>query len=120
MTENNSRTSVFVIGIVILLACLCLLLVGLGGYLYYTSGQSSPGIDFPTFPSNNGTATPAPELTRPPLDSISSETLETLKTTIVPSNDLRDLACRLNDICDVPEVVATLASPRAIRDKEKI
>jgi len=119
MTENNSRTSVFVIGIVILLACLCVLLAGLGGYLYYTSSQSSPGIELPTFPSNNGTATAAPELTRPPVDSISSETLETLKTTIVPSNDLRDLACRLKDICDVPEVLATSASPQAIGAKEK-
>lgn len=123
MEENKSNNSMLIIGIAVVLLCICVIVLGAGGYAVYTlsKGASSivdsitaiPPIDGQTSPS------PVPEITRPPVDSISSETVQTLENTVVPSNDLRDLACRLKGICDVPEVIADSAAPRNIGDKDK-
>jgi immune inhibitor A len=57
-------------------------------------------------------------MTRPPVDSLSKETMEILQNTIVPSNDPRELACRLANNCNVPEVMATTAAPRQIGETD--
>ncbi|MDO8755784.1 MAG: immune inhibitor A, partial [Anaerolineales bacterium] len=51
-------------------------------------------------------------------DSVSSETLKKLQSTIVPSNNPRELACRLDGKCDVPEVMATSAAARVAGDSD--
>lgn len=120
MTENKSSTTAIVIGIVSLLCCICVLVAGMAGYGYYAFKQASPIADFPEIiPSqNNDQPVEEPEIVRPPEGSVSSETLEILETSIVPSNDPRELACRLDGKCDVPEVMATSAAPRAVGDKD--
>ena len=66
---------------------------------------------------NDVTQEPTVEISTP-VDSISGETLETLETTIVPPNEPKGLACRLDDKCDVPHVIATSAAPRVIGETD--
>lgn len=124
--ENKSSggTTGIVVGIAVLLCCLCLLAAGIGGYAYYTfmrSGSNGPIEVFgdPISPDNNPTQPTEPtELIRPSVDSISSETVDTLENAIVPENDPRVLACRLDGKCGVPEVMATSASPRSVGEQQ--
>ncbi len=118
MTENKSSTTAIVIGIIALLCCICLLAAGIGGYAFYTFSQTSSTSDLPLFTPNEDLPTAEPEMTRPPIGSVSSETMEILQSTIVPPNDPRVLACRLDGKCDVPEVMATSAAPRAVGEKD--
>ncbi len=119
MTENKSSTSAIIIGIVVLLCCICVLVVGMAGYAYYAFSQVSSVTDPPVFNREEVPPTAEVEVTRPPVDSVSNETLGTLQNTIVPPNDPRELACRLKGLCDVPEVMATSAAPRVIGDTSK-
>ena len=115
MTENKSNTTAIVIGIVVLVACICLLVAGLIGYGFYSVSQSLETTRSPVSP-NDGTPTTEPEVTRPPVDSISGETLASLNATVVPENDPYDLACRLLGICDVSTTVP--GKPYKLNDKE--
>lgn len=95
---------------IVLLCCCCLLAVG-GVFLWGALSRTSSTDEFPMYddytpsPLNPGlVVTPtAPVIVRPPLDEISTDTLETLKNTIVPENDPRELACRLKNICNVSD-----------------
>lgn len=116
--EKKSGGSVMVIGIVVLLCCICLLVTGLAAYAYYEFDQAPPITENPIFPAENGSPTSGPEITRPPLDSVSRETLEILESTIIPPNDPKELACRMEGRCDIPDVMATSAAPRVIGDRD--
>lgn len=121
-SENNSSSSTIgiFVGVVLLLGCFCLLLLGVGGYAFYTLSGFTPSQDSPVFadPFNPDVPQDEGEIIRPPVESISNETLETLESTIVPENDPRVLACRLDGKCNVPEVIAESAVPRALGDKK--
>jgi hypothetical protein len=89
----------------------------MGGYLYFALAEPAFLANDPFFSTD--AATPAPqEVTRPPLDAISGETLELLEMTIVPPNKPRELACRLEGKCDVPEVMALTSISRAVGETE--
>ena len=103
MAGNKSTTIVIVVGIVVLLCCICAIVIGVGGYAFYSRDSSTP--------------TPEPNLRRPPVESISTETVETLKTTLVPENDPYQLACELQNICDVSKTVE--GKSYKIGDEEK-
>ena len=122
-TENNSTgTTGIIVGAVLLFGCFCLLLLGIGGYAFYTFSQAVPSQDSPTFanPLDPAPVTPdeEAEIVRPPVDSITGETTETLEKSIVPINDPRELACRLAGKCNVPEVTAASAAPRSVGEKQ--
>ncbi|MFN3492496.1 MAG: hypothetical protein ACK40V_09790, partial [Anaerolineales bacterium] len=104
-----------IIGILALLCCVCVIALGAAGYWFYTLAPSEITA-LPVFIETEPAV--QPELTRPPIETITNETLETLQNTIVPINDPRDLACRLQANCDVPEVMATSATPRVVGDKD--
>lgn len=118
MTENKSSTTAIVIGIAALVCCICVMVAGIGVYGYSVFTKTMPTTDLPAFIPDEVIPTVEPEMTRPPVDSISDETLQTLENTIVPPNDPRIMACRLDGKCDVPEVMATSAAPRAIGEKD--
>ncbi len=118
MTENKSSTTAIVIGIVALVCCICVMVAGIGGYAYSVFAEAMPTTDLPVFTPDNVAPTAESEMTRPPVDSISDETLQTLENTIVPPNDPRIMACRLDGKCDVPEVMATSAAPRSIGETD--
>ena len=118
MNENKSSTTAIVIGIVALVCCICVMVAGIGGYAYSVFAEAMPTTDLPVFTPGNVAPTAESEMTRPPVDSISDETLQTLENTIVPPNDPRIMACRLDGKCDVPEVMATSAAPRTIGETD--
>ncbi len=120
-SEQKSGVSAIMIGIVVLLCCICVLVIGMAGYGYYAFTQVAPTFavtDEPFFQLDAPTPTIEPEVTRPPVDSINGETLEIMKTTIVPPNDPKELACRMEGKCDIPDVMATSAAPRAVGDTD--
>ncbi|MBX3036535.1 MAG: immune inhibitor A [Anaerolineales bacterium] len=113
--KSGSTTTGAIIGIFVLLCCVCVIALGAAGYWFYSIVPSEI-TEFPVFTETEPTI--QPELTRPPIETITNETLETLQNTIVPINDPRDLACRLQANCDVPEVIATSAVTRVVGDKD--
>jgi immune inhibitor A len=114
--EKKSGSTAIVIGIVVLLLCICLIVLGLGGYGFYVMNQSISGVDFPGFPTEDTVPTDEVEVTRPPVDSISTDTLEALNAAVVPENDPYGIACRLMELCDVPKTVP--AKAYKLGDKE--
>ena len=104
--DNSSVPKIVGIIVAILVCCACGLIGGAGA-LVYSAYQGIPS-EFPTFvPPFETTATPRPsvELNRPPLDSISTDGLNTLNETSVPENDPYELACRLQAVCNVSPTV---------------
>ncbi len=114
--QSSGATMGIVIGVVVLLCCLCLLVLGIGGYAYFTLMPNSPSGDLPIFPPS--VPNEEPQIERPDAGSITNETVETLENTIVPVNDPRELACRLDGKCDVPEVMAESAAPRSVGEQQ--
>jgi hypothetical protein len=118
-TSQSSNRGV-IIAIVIVLLCICAIAVALAGFFFYRLSGSIPPIDILPVPSDNSsTEQPPVTVTRPPVDSISTETMNTLAETVVPDNDLYDLACRLKGICDVPHTLPAPAKPFKVGDKQQ-
>ncbi|MCI0551239.1 MAG: immune inhibitor A [Anaerolineae bacterium] len=108
-TNSNQSSSVpkIVGAIVGILVCCSCVLIAAAGAVIYSASQQVP-TDFATFiPPIDNPVTPAPtmEIERPPADSISTETLETLGNTLVPDNDPYEIACRLQNVCNVATTV---------------
>jgi immune inhibitor A len=99
MEENKSQVSsnMLMVGIVIVSCCICIVAIPMVGYLYFKLYESRSIVHV------------AP----------TDETLLTLQKTVVPPNDAKDLACRFEGKCGVPDVVATSAQPRKVGDTEK-
>jgi immune inhibitor A len=120
--EKKSGISAIVIGIAVLLCCICVLVVGIAGYGYYAYTKIAPTItDNPVSPpANDNTPTSSPgDLFRPPSDTISTETIQTLAKSIVPENDVYELACRLQDKCNVPKTLPAPATPLTVGTTQK-
>jgi immune inhibitor A len=119
MQKSKSSTGI-VIGVVLVVLCCCVLILAAAGvvaYEYYQQIASLPGVqDMPFGPA---TATPEVVVTRPPVGDIPTDTLEVLKTTIVPENDPRELACRLEGKCDIPESMAPPAAARQVGEQDQ-
>ena len=118
MDQSAPKSSArgWIIGIVVVLCCICLMIVSIGGYAYYQLNNNNVfKSGLPSLPSDNENSTTVPQPTIPvartPVASISGETLGTLDQIAVPYNDLYDLACRLKDICNVPHTLPAPAVP---------
>lgn len=121
--SSSSSSRGIIIAIVIVLCCVCLMLLAFGGYAYYyyvNNISTIPGGPTPSNPVDNGNpGQPTVVVTRPPVDTIPTETVSTLGQTIVPDNDLYDLACRLKDICNVPHTLPAPTRPFQVGDQQK-
>ena len=119
MDSNNNSSPLIkiVIGIAAALAC-CVCLVALGAAGFFYTRSSSVDVT-PFVPQTETDIPPQPtvELTQPPIESISSDTLETLLTSNVPENDPYELACRLQQKCNVTRTVPGKAYK--VGDREK-
>jgi hypothetical protein len=84
--NKNNNAALIGIGVIVALCCACVLIAGaLGvvGYQYYSEVATSMP-DFPTFvPFDPPTPTEEPVIIRP-TDGVSTETLDTLKSALVP------------------------------------
>ncbi len=125
MNENNgtskSGVTALVIGIAVLVCCICLLVAGIVGYGYYAYTRIVPTITSaePVFPIETEEPAPPPEIFRPTEESLSNETLETLSQSVVPENDVYELACRLQDKCNIAETLAPPPAPLAVGTVKK-
>jgi hypothetical protein len=112
--EKTKSNTGLVIAIVLVVLCCCALILAALGVTLYEFRQQIP------FLSDllNGPATATPEifLNRP--DYVPTDTVEGLKTTIVPENDPNELACRLKATCDFPETLPPPASPRQVGEQD--
>ncbi len=119
-TKQSSSVPKIVGGIVaVLVCCACALIVGAVVIVYRAyQGQGFPS-NIPFVPTVHDLATPeaTPGINRTPVDLTTTETLQTLQTTIVPENDPYDLACRLKAICNVAKTVQ--GKSYQLKDKEK-
>jgi len=122
--DSNSKASSSmpkIIGVIvaILVCCACVAIIAAGGLVFYEYRNSPAANTTPFLPVLEDTATPQPtiELTRPPIESISPDTLQALLTTNVPENDPYELACRLKGKCGVAKTVPDKAYK--VGDKEK-
>jgi len=107
---------IFILAIIlIVLAFCCVCLVGIGAGSYYLIKNGDAIIN--QIPLDTFDPTPTVVITRPPLDTISNDTLDVLERTIVPNNDLPTIACRLLAICNVPATVAAPATPLQVGDQ---
>jgi len=120
--KNFFSSTAGIIVIVLLVLCCCCFIVlagGLGG-LYYIRKEGTPStlnIVTPSLSLNVDNSTPTPvEITRVPVESISTETVKTLEDNIVPVNDPRELACRLEGKCNIPETLPS--GPYKAGDKQ--
>ena len=120
-TENKSSVTAIVIGIVVLLCCICVLVAGMVGYGYYAYTQVAPTLtENPIIPPIDDVApTSEADLFRPSSDTISTETVQTLDQSIVPENDVYELACRLQGICDVAKTLDAPAVPLTVGTTQK-
>lgn len=112
-----SKTAWIVILIIgaLLLCCCCLAVAGFLGLGYLVSEEGGDILPLPTeewnWPDDNSYVTPLPPLPTPlpdaqatpqPVNPAAYETVKTLNEALVPNNDPRDLAQRLQGIPDVP------------------
>jgi immune inhibitor A len=119
--SGSSNKVITIIGIVALLCCICLIAAGVGGYFFYRFAvQSASEIGLPIEnPFVPATPTRPAPVTRPSVDSISPETMNTLSQTVVPVNDLYELACQLRQVCNVPTTLPAPAVPFKVGDQQK-
>ena len=119
-TARSSSTPKIIAAIIAILVCCSCIAIAAAGTFVYRAYQSidTPFSLTPFVPFEN-TVTPAPtvEVERPPVEELSTETLETLSEEQVPENDPYELACRLEAICDVPITVP--AKAYQVGDTEK-
>ncbi len=112
MDSSNNQSSwgpkIFGAIVAILVCCACAAIVAAGGLVYYEY-RGLPTLNTTPFlpPIFEDTATPLPpvELNRPPIESISNDTVQTLLTTNVPQNDKYELACRLEGKCNAARTI---------------
>lgn len=124
MEEQQQKPSNFLLAIITLLGLnvICAVIFVLGfGYFVFNHAQ----IEYPqTNPDGNQTqitpeqpeATPLP-INRPDPSVVDLETMDILLNTIVPINDPIELACRLEENCDIPSTLPS--GPYQVGDTQK-
>lgn len=112
--KNFFTTTTGIIIAVLLAFCCCCLLISLvigGKALLQTKPASAESgtQEANPFVPDNSTATPITpiEITRVPVEDISTATLDTLGKSIVPVNSPLDIACRLEGKCNIPKVLTS-------------
>jgi hypothetical protein len=119
LTPQSSNRGV-IITIVVVLCCICTIALALGGYAYYYVLRNIPDLPVPSVPSNHGrTEQPPVTVTRPPVESVPTETMDILGETLVPENDPYEMACRLKEICNVSKTLPAPSIPYKVGDKQK-
>ena len=114
-SSNAPKIIAAILGILVICSCVVIAAAGVIAYRAFTLLPPETSTTIP--PAEEFTTpVPIPTLERPSTDSISTETLETLEQTEIPENDPIALACRLQNVCNVPTTVPGKAY--RIGDKE--
>ncbi len=116
--SSSAKTIWIIVGVVITLLCCCLIVLTAAGVWLYQNGDAflNSDINF----TGTSTATPSAPIVveRPPVDEIPTDTLSTLENTIVPPNNLPELACRLDGKCEIPITMDPPATPLQVGDTD--
>jgi len=116
---QRSRTPVWLIVVIAVIVVLCLCIIGLiavGAFTINLADRAIGPIDLPFDPPPTE---PSGPIDRPTVGALPLELLETLRTTEVNAADLRDLTCRLNGVCNVPETTLPPAGPRQVGETDR-
>jgi len=111
MEEKSNNTAKWIFGIVIgliTILCCCLIIAAAALYGFIQLGDTFSNTETPfEFGFDTSTATPTPiiEVTRTPIEDVPTDTLSILSTTIVPENNLNEIACRLEGKCNIPDTI---------------
>lgn len=115
--QNSTGSTGAVIGILALACFACVVMAGIGGYVFYSLNPSASPTEDSQFVTPY-VVTEETEVVRPPGEPTSSDTLMILQQTVVPISNTREQACRLKGLCDIPEVMATSTPARVAGDTE--
>ncbi len=109
---HNPTTIIGIILIVLLvLCCCCILVLGANGLALFTFvEEESPSGPLTTWDPFEPTPTVVVE--RPPVEEVVVDTYTLLRNIDVPENNLYDLACRLQEVCNIPTTMQPPAFPR--------
>jgi len=120
MQSNSSLPKIIGVIVAILVCCSCIAIAVVGAFLYTSYRNTSFNFSTPLAPLEN-TVTPVPtvQINRPPVNSVSTETVETLGQALVPENDPSQLACALKGTCNIPATMEPPTAPHVIGDKQK-
>ena len=102
--------------VVLICLCCCTIIVLCGVALAVVSNPNIPSIVISPMPFVTHEPTPTAVVPRLPVENVPLDTRALLENTEVPINDPPDLACRLQDKCNIP---ATLPPPVAPRQDRK-
>jgi hypothetical protein len=119
-TPPSSAPKIIAAIVAILVCCSCIAIAAAGAIIFRASQTINTPFDLtPFLPPIENTVTPVPttEIERPPVDEVPLNTLETLLETDIPENDPIELACRLQEVCNVSDTVQGKAYQ--VGDKEK-
>jgi len=120
----NNKKIWIIIGIFIAFICCCCLVGAFGIYRYLDSEKFSWNEIFKDNTSSEGPTQSVPAaIAIPPagtkVDPGAVETQNTLNNTLVPNNDLRELAMRLKGIKDIPETINEKVVEYAVGDAKE-
>jgi immune inhibitor A len=117
-SPRSDRGVIF--AIIGMLLCICVLLLVLGGTAYYYIVNQTPTAPAPPTPGGNeNTQQPPVIVTSPPASSVPTDSLATLAATTAVNSDPYDLACRLQNICNVSHTLPAPAALPQIGTKQK-
>jgi len=121
---NNSTRTVLIIAAILILCVLCLCLVIFGGIALISRDIISTAVPMLETPFNLNEATPTPfvdpgsQILDPTEYEKAFQTLNELKTSMVPINDPIDLAARLGGKPNVPDVLIDTEAPYSVGDQK--
>ncbi len=122
MAPSNPRPTnwLLIVGGLAVVLCICVLALGAGGAAYFLIRKNSHVLtDIPK--SISATQTPEPNVTvsRPPVETVSTDTQTSLQKTIIPDSDLYDLDCRLRNVCNVAHTLPGPTVPFKVGDRHQ-
>lgn len=119
--SKGNNAALIGIAVIAAVCCACVLIlgaVGVVGYEFYSNAVTSiPGL--PTFETIEPPTPTEETIIIRPTDNVSTETLETLQSTLVPENDPYEIACRLTGKCNVAKTLPAPETPFKVGDQEK-
>ncbi len=104
---------------VILVLCCCLIIILGGAYYSFLILEKALPTLAANLPISSYGPTPTPfEITRQPADQIPTGTLQLLKQTNIPGDNLAELACRFKAVCGISPTLAPPSEPISLGTQE--
>jgi hypothetical protein len=113
MKRTNPIFFIF-IGVLLILCCCAIAL--LGGVFVFIQPLEQTIATIAAYPpgfAQEPTASP-PRINRQSVDQIPADMVEDIRITLVPENDLSELACRFKGICNIPSTLSPPAIPYTV------